>query len=811
MTFRFWLNAFLLFFMLVLPSLAFTQDTPDLNGKDAEKVEIPLTLAEVIDRVERFQKSKDAIAKNARNLLSPEIFEQQIQELEGDFSQTKELLFKKKQLSSWGHLKIDDFLSRAKPLYQKSQKLKSGYLDFLKNSQKHIQDLNDRKDFFADAIKKLRSDSLLEKQKPVILMAMTDLEKSITKIEKIRSQNTQIYKEHSAIFLSVEKFYDDLKNQQRTFQKNLLEKTRPSVYEGGFWRLFNKDLWKEIKYSWLSLSDVNLSLASEDLPGYLLLALIFIVAFFSIRYLKKYDGFPANQIPSSIFITLFAASFLIKYPIPLVILLCWIGMPFLLYRLISSYQFHSKSAPYLLRLFVAYSLIRIIEIVDFPLVFYRIFIVTLSLFVSLYAFLQYKKVSDWESQSGIKRFLFIATIALFMVTAVAEVFGFHAFAVYMVHGVIQSAFLVFALLFSRVFLFQFVSFALKLNFLNQIKIVSHYKDSFLKQFCQALKLATWVVGLLIFPTIWGVYSDIGQAYQKISEFGFSLAGHKMTLGMIGEAVVFFFIAYFIGFVLCAFLEDEVYPRKQIERGVAKSINSLVSYSLWILGAFLAFFALGFELKQLALIAGALSVGIGFGLQNIVNNFVSGIILLFERPVKIGDLLEIKGEWGEVEKMGLRSTTIRTYSKTQLIIPNSDFITQSVTNLTLSDSEYRLVIPVGIAYGSDTKLAQEVMQKVLDGHDKVLENPEPRVFFNEFGGSSLNFELLVWIQDVSMKREVVSSILFEIDQRFREHKIEIPFPQRDLHVRSLDDEIVQKLVKDRSAEKVSERLDETSTD
>ncbi len=781
----------LAFILIFLPTLVYGQNKETV-GPVNEKPEETITLASLIDSVEQYQQEKSDLQKRIANLLSAKVFEDELLELKIGLEETRGVLRSKKGLSSWGHIKIKDFLSRINPLQRSSDSLKSSYLTFLKQSELLLEELKKNRTYFKSSLQELKLDPLAEEQKPFIQTAIESLSQFIKQVENIREKNTKIYKTYNPVFIEIEKIYSELQSQQERFQDNLVEKTRPAIIEGRFWKSFDSKLWLEIRHSWASLSDINIQLVSEDLPRYGVVFLIFILTFFLLKRLNKTSDFSVNQFSLSIFVALVSSTFLIQNPIPIVKLICWLVMPFILFRIIKSYKLSSESSPYLLRLFVAYSLIRVVEIIDFPLTMYRMFIVALSLSIAFYAFLRYRKVSDWESQSGVKRFLFVATIALFSITAIAEIVGFHVFAVYMVHGIIQSVFLIFALFFSQVFVYQIISFILNLPLLGQIKIISRYKGIFLKQLCRAVKIAMFILGIFILPTIWGVYSDFFQSYESISSLGVTIGETLITLEMLLEAVVLFFIAYFIGFIICAILENEVYPRKQIERGTANSINSLINYALLIVGAFLAFFALGFELKQLALVAGALSVGIGFGLQNIVNNFVSGIILLFERPVKIGDLLEISDQWGEVEKMGLRSTTIRTFSKTQLIIPNSEFITQPVTNLTLSDTQYRVVIPVGIAYGSDTKKVEEILQSILDSHEKVLENPRPRVFFRGFGDSSLDFELYLWIPNVSDKKEITSDILFKIDQKFREHDVEIPFPQRDLHVRSVDAGLMKKV-------------------
>jgi small-conductance mechanosensitive channel len=191
-----------------------------------------------------------------------------------------------------------------------------------------------------------------------------------------------------------------------------------------------------------------------------------------------------------------------------------------------------------------------------------------------------------------------------------------------------------------------------------------------------------------------------------------------------------------------------------------------------------------------MVAGALSVGIGFGLQNIVNNFVSGLILLFERPIKSGDFVTVGGVEGTVKQISIRSTEIETLDRQNVIVPNSELVSQQVTNWVLHDPHGRLQLLVGVAYGSDVDKVRDVLLDVAQGHPQVLtdgiSSPRPKVLFREFGDSALIFELRVWIRQIRRRFDVSSEINFGIERAFREAGIEIPFPQRDLHVKSWSD-------------------------
>jgi small-conductance mechanosensitive channel len=225
------------------------------------------------------------------------------------------------------------------------------------------------------------------------------------------------------------------------------------------------------------------------------------------------------------------------------------------------------------------------------------------------------------------------------------------------------------------------------------------------------------------------------------------------------------------------------------QGARDAVVTITGYIMFLIALLAGMSAAGFDFGNIAIIAGALSVGIGFGLQNIVNNFVSGLILLFERPVRKGDWVVVNGTEGVVKDIQIRSTRIETFDRSDVIVPNSELISNQVTNWVLSSSSGRAVIPVGVAYGTDTELVRDTLLKVAEESDDVAKTsylPEPKVLFREFGDSSLNFELRVFLHNVDSRLSVISDLNFAIDKAFREAGIEIPFPQRDLHVRSLPD-------------------------
>lgn len=232
------------------------------------------------------------------------------------------------------------------------------------------------------------------------------------------------------------------------------------------------------------------------------------------------------------------------------------------------------------------------------------------------------------------------------------------------------------------------------------------------------------------------------------------------------------------------LVNKFLARYNLDIGVRQSIGTITRYVIIVLGLFIIFDTAGIELSALTVLFGALGVGIGFGLQNIFNNFISGLIILFERPIKVGDRIEVGEVNGDVVDISARSTTVITNDNISIIIPNSEFISNRVINWSHNDRKIRFRFPVGVSYKEDPARVKEILLDVLDKNEGVLKSPRPDVWFDEFGDSSLNFKLMVWtMQYVQRPEYLKSQLYYEIFAKFKQHNIEIPFPQRDLHVRS----------------------------
>ena len=390
------------------------------------------------------------------------------------------------------------------------------------------------------------------------------------------------------------------------------------------------------------------------------------------------------------------------------------------------------------------------------------------------------------------RWLLITLILLFALSLAAEWSGYRNLGL---HG-------------RRAILLTFILFAIFLTISKLFRDLFNAMDDGTYAWCKrlheklgieegkALPGLVWI-RLLMTVLIWGGFAHIllsswdqsGAILEHTRNYvvnGFQIGEFRIVPSKILLSILIFGLIIISTGWIKRQLESNWLPKTTMERGGREAMVTITGYIMFVIAALAALSVAGFDFSNIAIIAGALSVGIGFGLQNVVNNFVSGLILLFERPIRKGDWIQVGTTEGYVQDIRIRSTRIMTFDRSDVIVPNSELISNQVTNFMLGDIRGRAIVAVGVAYGSDTEKVRYILTQIAEENDLVVKDgssPSPLVLFRGFGDSSLNFELRVHLYDVDRRLSTISNINFAIDKAFREEGIEIPFPQRDVHVKN----------------------------
>jgi len=386
---------------------------------------------------------------------------------------------------------------------------------------------------------------------------------------------------------------------------------------------------------------------------------------------------------------------------------------------------------------------------------------------------------------GVLPFLMRVAAAALAISTLANALGFVGLAELLGEGTLRSTYA--AVLFAGGLYIVRDLFRLLLSsgWSARLRMVRRHRPLLLRRGLRGLELAFLALWVLFALEQFAMRQVAGDLLGDALGASLSVGTVSISLGDLVAFGVTVVAAIWIARTLTFVLDEDVFPRLRLQRGVPHAISASTRYVILLGGFFLAVAAAGVDLQRFTILAGALGVGIGFGLQNVVNNFVSGLILLYERPVQVGDAIELPELFGEVRRIGIRASTVRTWDGAEVIVPNGDLISTRVTNWTLSDRQRRMILRVGVAYGTEPERVLEILLRVAREHPNILDAPAPFARFAGFGDSSLDFELWAFVPRFEIFWPTQNDLLLSIHAALREAGITIPFPQRDLHLRSAD--------------------------
>jgi small-conductance mechanosensitive channel len=422
--------------------------------------------------------------------------------------------------------------------------------------------------------------------------------------------------------------------------------------------------------------------------------------------------------------------------------------------------------------------------------YYRVYLLGLTLLtVGLLAWILWRRRPLAGSGAPplshkVVRFLGWAAIAALLVAAVANLVGNVSLAEMLNGSILESGY-VGLVLYAGVTVFASVlRLLLARRMLSRFSIVTQHAGPLLRSFTHLLQLAALVAWVFVVMKQFRVYRPVRDAVTAALTYEVKFGQISLTLGgvlLFGFSV---WLAFWVARTVRIILQEEVLPKMSLPRGVGNSISSLSYYALVLAGLFVALVAAGFEMSQLTIVVGALGLGIGLGLQNVVNNFVSGLILMFERPIQPGDVVEVGGVSGTVREIGMRATTLSTFEGADVVVPNGMLLSEKLINWTLSDMDRRIDVNLGVAYGTDPRRVLELLTDVTTGTEGIATEPAPTVLFVGFGANSLEFGIRAWTNNFGDWVKIRSNLTVRVYDALRASGIEIPFPQQDLHVRSV---------------------------
>jgi potassium efflux system protein len=666
-------------------------------------------------------------------------------------------------------------------------------------------------DLWNRTIAQAQTDKAPEDLVKLARIAASDIDKINSSLQKVQNQILELQGKIGRSHRGVQEALDIIKAEEADLLKNLGHRERPPLWgetvsgSGAILYVLINQIGHDLSLWWSAIyAIVSKESARLGLQIFLLIASAIIL--YRVRKAARncIAANPSINVGSSVFERPFALAMLLALMLTpwiytstsvvltdaagllLIFPVLWIVLPLL----------NAPIRPVLVFLAIFYVIdwLRDLVAAD-PFIARIIFIVEMLAAIGLIIWLVRVKAlhgSNSRWQKPIRLWLNIALILL-AISALAATIGFVRLSVLIGHAVLNSAYLA-ALLAALIRAADgSIALSLRSHFAQSINLIRRRTDTVRNNIKKLLSIVAIFIWLKVTLDLFALWDYVVAFIKTILFSELNTGTITLSLADIFAFIVTIFTAIFVSRFITTVLDEDVYQRVRLGRGVSFAISAVIRYGIILLGFLLAVSALGIGMDRITILLGALGVGIGFGLQTIVNNFVSGMILIFERPIHIGDSVEVGTVAGIITRIGIRASTIRSFDGADITIPNGTLLSDSVTNWTMSDRIRRIELPVGVAYGTDTDMVIEALYGSLEEQKGILSDPKPQIIFNGFGDSSLDFMLRAWVADNDEFITIRSDIALSMNRALRAYNIEIPFPQRDLHLRSVSPDL--KLNKD----------------
>ena len=787
------LLVFLLLFPLTPRGTTFAQNDTGTQPAPEEKKEAPapLSVAEIIPMGTQLAESSAALENELTNVFNFSAAEDNLDKIAKDSANFSEQLQKLKSSGNYGYDLLAELKGKIDARADALQKITQSVTDATNKTDSWKEEWSKESQRWKDLRSSLPKHIPLRSVEPTFVKANRTISRTLELISAKLKSLLALQQEAGAVQSGLYSLRLEVNNLLQSVRGQLWSKSADSMLSAGYYSQFGPGLWGEVQKGLDNLSWPEERFLQRQ--GWLFILQILLSVFLAVsirrrRQLLEQDErwqFLARRPwAAGIFVGFFALLLFYQAPPPTWRLGLNLILTIAVARLLGGFfkKLWRKRVVYALAVFLIAT--WVLETLALPLPLFRLYV-----FLTALAGMILCLWRAGESSRHQGPFLYIWTLRLggliFFSVVVAEIGGYSTLAAHVLESSLATTFVVLGAWMLMLMARSTLEWIIKSPPLKRLPFLQSKADVIVSRSA----LLTNVLIIALFTTfilvIWRVYERPADAIEGFFGFGFMVGSRKISIGLILTAGAILYGSFLASWAVQTMLMRGVFTSRELQVGVRISIARLIHYGFVFVGFLLVLAALGVGLREITIIAGALGVGIGFGLQGIVNNFVSGLILLFERPVKVGDFVQLGEQWAEIKKIGLRATVVETLDRSEIVVPNSDLVSNQVTNWTLSHRMARLVIPVGVEYGSDVPLVMKTLLESAMASSKVMRMPEAQVLFVNFGESSLDFELRVWISNIDDRFSVKSQLHQEIDSRFRQAGIVIAFPQRDLHLRSVD--------------------------